>query len=744
MKLKHRFQEYLTLKKYNMLQFIKAILIMSLLVSTNLPAQVKKDVKLFILSGQSNATGAGNGDLLSKQELELNSEVLQYRGNSWEKMAPYSRKTAKFNIDNSAFGAEFYFSKELKQRYPNSIIAIVKVALSGGTSIVAWDKDNKRKDWLLDLKEVDNEAKAKLKLYDNLIAEVSKSVKLLKKRSDVGNIELSGMLWLQTERDGKSMETIVKYEDRLTAFINNIRNDLKTPKLPFFVMDAHIKKRGTLKQQQAMLRRVGRSLHNVRIIPCEDLPTHEGVHFNSEGQTILGKRFAQYYVNYTVAEKPPLGWNSFDSYGVYLHEKAAYKNLEAFDKLLKPFGYEYFVIDAGWFGEFKLKSGTIYPSEKHALNLSFDENGLLQPSKTYFPNGIKPIADRCHELGIKFGIHLMRGIPRAAVKQNLRIKNSKYTASQVADTTSICSWNHQNYGINMDHPGGQEFYNSLVNQMADWGVDFLKYDDIVPFPKEVAGVVKAIEQSGRPIVLSLSPGGKIKESALPFFKQANMLRVTHDIWDEEKGLNQCFDAWKKWQGKEEPGFWVDMDMIPFGQLQLMSPKPKSLSGKESQNELKDKINSGELTNVELLAGKGWTRWSEFTTDQKYTFITLRALSASPLMMGGNLPNLDKLSHELITNPDVLECNQNGVMGALVLEKDGIEVWKTEEKESENGWIGIFNRNHKTRKLSVGLETLGLDVSQKYDLRMLWKKKKFKEGKQKITAQGVLFIRYKKK
>lgn len=170
------------------------------------------------------------------------------------------------------------------------------------------------------------------------------------------------------------------------------------------------------------------------------------------------------------AQTPPMGWNSFDSYGVYLHEKAALENLEAFAVKLKPHGYEYFVIDAGWFGEFKLQEGTIYAAEKHASKMKFNEFGLLQPSDTYSPNGFKPIIDRCHQLGLKFGLHLMRGIPRAAVKDNVPIKGTEYFARDIADTTSICRWNHQNYGVDMSKPGAQEFYNSLINQMAEWGL----------------------------------------------------------------------------------------------------------------------------------------------------------------------------------------------------------------------------------------------------------------------------------
>ncbi|WP_439130880.1 glycoside hydrolase family 27 protein [Polaribacter sp.] len=443
--------------------------------------------------------------------------------------------------------------------------------------------------------------------------------------------------------------------------------------------------------------------------------------------------------NTKLAYTPPMGWNSFDSYGVYLHEDAAMANLEAFAKKLKPYGYEYFVIDAGWFGEFKLKEGTMYPAEKHAQELNINEYGLLQPSKTYFPNGIKPIIDRCHELGLKFGIHLMRGIPRVAFEKDTPIKDTKYTARDIADTTSICLWNDQNYGVDMSKGGAQEFYNSLINQMADWGVDFLKYDDLVPFPEEIEGIANAIEQSGRPIVLSLSPGNKVDSYAINSFKRANMLRVTHDIWDEQKGIDQCFAAWKKWQGKEEPGFWIDMDMIPFGKLQLMSPKPEGVKGDESKKEILDKIQSGELSNVELLAGKGWTRQSDLTKDQMYTFITMRALAASPLMMGGDLPTLEDFSLELITNPEVIACNQNGVMGSLIMEKDGIEIWKTPKKGTSEGWIGIFNRSEKPQFVSLQMKDLAFQDSRKlYDI---WAEKELKNLDVKINGNGVTFLKF---
>lgn len=476
---------------------------------------------------------------------------------------------------------------------------------------------------------------------------------------------------------------------------------------------------------------------NISII----ISTILGSYFLFFGFSHLEKEANKNKLSEYIAETPPMGWNSFDSYGVYLYHDAALANLESFAEKLKPHGYNYFVIDAGWFGEFKLKEGTIYPAEKHAKELNINEFGLLQPSKTYFPNGLKPIIDRCHELGLKFGIHLMRGIPRVAVEKNTKVKGTNYFANDIVDKNSICDWNDQNYGVDMSKPGAQEFYNSLINQMAEWGVDFLKYDDLTPFPAEIEGIANAIEQSGRPMVLSLSPGNKINVNAIKSFKRANMLRVTPDIWDDQHGLDLCFDAWRKWQGTEEKNFWIDMDMIPFGKLQLMSPKPEGVKGTETKSEIEKKIKAGQLSNIELLSGKGWTRQSEFTKDQMYTFITLRALSASPLMMGGDLPSLDDFSLSLITNPTVIECNQNGVMGRLIYEDDKIEIWKTIKKDSNDGWIGIFNRAKEQKSISLNNEILKLNTSKKYKYIDVWGKKEVDNLYFTINANGVKFIKY---
>jgi alpha-galactosidase len=428
----------------------------------------------------------------------------------------------------------------------------------------------------------------------------------------------------------------------------------------------------------------------------------------------------------SIVQRPPMGWNSFDSYGGYLNESAAMANLKALEATLKPAGYEYFVIDSGWFGEYKLVPGTRYPAEKHASDVRLNQYGILQPSRTHFPGGFEPIAEYAHKAGLKFGLHLMRGIPRKAVELNLPVQGTKIRARDIADTNSICPWCPYNYGVDMSKPGAQAFYTSVVHQLARWGVDLIKADDIVPYPREILALANAIEEVGRKITLSLSPGNKAYLCNLPYYRRGNMLRITSDMWDRRSDLAKGFDAWTRFSGTACPGFWPDLDMIPFGQLLLMSPK-----------QLADKGNP-------KLAGFGYRRWCQFTPDQQYTFITMRALAASPLFMGGDLPSLDSFSLALLTHKEMVACSQNGVMGTNVYRRDNVEVWLASERSRPgNGWLGIFNRNENDKWVPLGRGDLGLDPDAHYRARDIWKDRDIElDGKQiALAADGVLFLRF---
>lgn len=431
-----------------------------------------------------------------------------------------------------------------------------------------------------------------------------------------------------------------------------------------------------------------------------------------------------------LAPTPPLGFNSFDSYLVFLNEEKATAMIDIMAEKYKPFGYEYFVIDAGWYDNVELYKGTNYPKKR--LGLTLDGYGLPEPSKTYFPSGIKALADHAHKKGLKFGVWIIRGIPKLAVEKNLPIKGTKYRARDIADTTSICVWSDKNYGVDMGKPGAQEYYNSLIDKLASWGVDYIKVDDMVPNPKEIMAVAKAIENGGHKMMYSLSPGGVKARTSLPYYKKANMLRITADIWDNQLSIEKSFNAWEKFSGLQGNDFWPDLDMIPFGRLCVEMP-----------DFIKD------------VPDEGRSRQSLFTQDQMKTFITQRALAASPLFIGGDLLTMDDFSYSLLTNKEMLACNQNGVMGVNVYRAGNLDVWLTSNKDNPGkGWIGIFNRTTTDRNVKLSKYDLGfteivdsynvVENKNAFKLKDIWGDSEFViDGYHEffIPANGVVFIEF---
>ncbi|MFC5649711.1 glycoside hydrolase family 27 protein [Paenibacillus solisilvae] len=438
-----------------------------------------------------------------------------------------------------------------------------------------------------------------------------------------------------------------------------------------------------------------------------------------------------------LSPRPPLGWNSFDCYGCAASEDALLRNAEVMAERLKPAGYEYFVVDNGWFAEYAIAPGSRYPIVRHAEDVNLDRYGRYQPSRCYFPVGLGRLIDRVHGLGLKFGLHLMRGIPRKAVAQNLPILGTSYRASDIADVEDTCTWCPYNYGVNMDHPGAQAYYDGLIAMLAGWGVDFIKADDITGYPREIEAIAKAIEKSGRPMLLSLSPGGQTSPQYMTSYKKANMLRTTRDIWDNRADLDKAFEAWNAFGAFGGDGFWTDLDMIPFGHLQLWKPRNDGKSLEDTPAE-------------EELNGKGHERMSGLTGTQKHTFMTIRALAASPLFMGGDLPTSDDLSFALLTNRDMLACNQNGIVGTRVYQREELEAWRTPHRSVDGeGWIGIFNRGASERQVRLTLEELGLQSSRQmtgFKFRSIWQDPPDYQVRDNvltasIDGDGVLFIHY---
>ena len=245
-----------------------------------------------------------------------------------------------------------------------------------------------------------------------------------------------------------------------------------------------------------------------------------------------------------VATTPPMGWNSWDCYGTAVTEAEVKANAGYMAEKLKQHGWQYVVVDIQWSEPKAQAHGYRADAE-----LAMDEYGRLIPAVNRFPSsadgrGFKPLADYVHSLGLKFGIHIMRGIPRRAVKANLPVWGSKVRAADIADVYSVCPWNTDMYGLDMSRPGAQDYYDSIVKMYAGWGVDYIKADDIArpAHREEIAALHRAIQKSGRPMVLSLSPGPAMVKDAAFLQENANLWRISDDFWDEWRLLRLNFHS----------------------------------------------------------------------------------------------------------------------------------------------------------------------------------------------------------
>ncbi len=411
-----------------------------------------------------------------------------------------------------------------------------------------------------------------------------------------------------------------------------------------------------------------------------------------------------------VAATPPLGWNSWDSYGLTITEAQFRANVEVLKAKLAPVGWQYAVIDEGWF--------LVNPGDRGTpdkLIYAIDQNGRYVPVPARFPSVGKAspspmsiaadakalsavieetnfiaLGQWVHAQGLKFGIHIVRGIPRAAVDRNLPVAGSVFHAADVADKTDACPWDPTNWGV-QDNAAGQAWYDSLLQQYASWGVDFLKVDCIADHPykvTEIRQIHRAIEKTGRPMVLSLSPGPTQLAHAEEVGTLANMWRISDDVWDRwqkapdqkiefPQSVKEQFARLAAWEPYAKPGNWPDGDMLPFGELK---PSP----------------------------GDGRPRTSRLTPEEQRTQFTLWAIARSPLIIGANLTLLSKDSLDLLTNKDVLRVNQTATHSAEVLHEGNLIAWRADLVGGDKA-IALFNVGDTEGSVTKQLSDFGTDL-----------------------------------
>ncbi|RYX82908.1 glycoside hydrolase family 27 protein [bacterium] len=395
-----------------------------------------------------------------------------------------------------------------------------------------------------------------------------------------------------------------------------------------------------------------------------------------------------------MAPVPPMGWNSFVSFGDSVTEEEVLANAQYMKDNLAKYGWKYVVVDYRWY-DAGAKGNTAVG--RAGAKLSADWYGRLTPAVQRFPSaknnaGFKPLADKIHGMGLKFGIHIMRGIPRQAVKANHPIESSSYSAVNAADTSSTCSWCPDMYGVKANTSAAQAWYDSLFRQYAAWGVDFVKVDDLSkPYSgADISAIRRAIDKCGRPMVFSVSPGPTPVRHTRQLQNTVDMWRISGDFWDKWNKLSSQFDLMARWQGRGGGGHWPDPDFLPLGII-----GHRASSGKKS--------------------------WStHLTKNEQVTMMSFWAIAPGPLFLGSNLPENDDWTLSLMTNKEVLDVNQDvgarQAKRAMYSKAKGHEAWVKPLADGTKA-LAIFNRSNQDGPVSVSLDDCGLPG--KYQARNLW-------------------------
>lgn len=361
------------------------------------------------------------------------------------------------------------------------------------------------------------------------------------------------------------------------------------------------------------------------------------------------------------AATPPMGWNSWDCYGPTVTETEVRANADYMVKNLRSSGWEYVVVDIRWYVGNDTAHG--YNEKNPAWNL--DAYGRFVPAVNRFPSaaggkGFRPLADYLHGKGVKFGIHIMRGVPVAAVQRKLPILGTKLTAADIYSKEGQAAWLHDMYTVKAG-PGAQEYYDSLFKLYASWGLDFVKVDDLSePYHKpEVEMIRRAIDKSGRKIVFSTSPGETPVAEAKHVAGNANMWRTVGDFWDSWEQLKEHFAVCNRWAPHIQPGAFPDADMLPLGRLGIR-------------------------------AERGDDRQSRFTRDEQYTLMTLWSIFRSPLMFGGDLPSSDQFTLGLLTNQNVLAMHHRSTRNRQLFRRGDLVAWTADDPATGDKFLALFN------------------------------------------------------
>ncbi len=409
-----------------------------------------------------------------------------------------------------------------------------------------------------------------------------------------------------------------------------------------------------------------------------------------------------------LAAKPYMGWTSWTMQSSkypglnpkgdysYLTEANVTKQTDAMAAKLKPYGYEYINIDAGWWMDWTWKP-------------QFDEYGRQKADPERFPSGMKAVADRIHSKGLKAGIYLPVGLEKAAYNDGRTpIWNAEgcTTADIVYDDLRTTNGWDSSYKIDFFDPCAQKYIDSQAQMFADWGYDFLKLDGVGPGSfkngdnynnvADVAAWQKAIATAGRPIHLELSWSldyGHVED----WKKYSNGWRIDTDVecycntlvgW--ENSVDDRWDDAPAWTDHAGPGGWNDLDSLNVG--------------------------NGEMDGL--------------TKAERQSYATLWAIAKSPLYTGDDLTRLDSYGLSLLTNREVIAINQSSAPPAEpVTASDPQQVWAAKNPDGTYT-VALFNLADAPASVTADWSTLGFQG--KASVRDVWNREKLGTYRDSIT------------
>jgi alpha-galactosidase len=423
-----------------------------------------------------------------------------------------------------------------------------------------------------------------------------------------------------------------------------------------------------------------------------------------------------------LAPTPPMGWSSWDSYGLTINEEQFRQNMAVLDAQLKEFGWQYLVVDEGWYLQNPESA-----SDPDTLRYTINHDGQYEPAPGRFPSatngtGFKTLADAAHQNGLKFGIDILRGIPKQTFTANTRIGRTPFRAKAATDATDVCPWNPDNFGVK-SNAAGQAWYDALMKQYASWGVDLIKVDCIASEPykaDEIKMIHRAIQRSGRPMLLSLSPGPTALANAAEVAANAQMWQISHDVWDtwnkdtdSTQGVKSQFALAASWVAYARPGNWPDADTLPIGELQ---PAPVN----------------------------GSPRTTRLTEDEQRTMLTLWCMARSPLFVGANLTRMDGFTKSLLSNPGLIAVDQQSVNNKLQGQDGDVVAWTADSSTGPSNYLALFNLGDASVNVESTFSAYGYQNST-YKLRDVWERKELGEHSEisvELPAHGAVLLELK--